>query len=71
MTKLAYLSEVETELLSGGRGRGFALGSYNNTFTNLVGIDQSANAIAFASKGGNAGNIQTQIAGILNVPVIV
>ena len=69
MNKLTFLADAESEMLGGGRG--FTLGSYNNTFTNLVGIDQSMLGVALADRGGRAGNLQTQIAGILNVPVIV
>lgn len=71
MIELSYLTEMETEMVSGGWGRGLAFGSYNDTFTNLVGVDQSSNAIAFASRGGNAGNLQSQISGILNLPVVL
>jgi hypothetical protein len=67
MTKLILLNEVETEMLSGGWGRrsGFTLGSYNDTFTQLAGIDQSSNQTAI-SFGGFSGNLAVQLAGISN-----
>lgn len=69
MTKLSFLSDAETEMLSGGWFYpGFTLGSFNDTTntttTNLLG--QTSNNLALASWGGSAGNIVVQLGGILN-----
>lgn len=67
MSKLSFLSDAETEILSGGWYFP-AIGSFNTTTTttntNLLG--QTSNNLALASFGGNAGNIVVQLSGILN-----
>jgi hypothetical protein len=68
MTKLSFLNEVETELLSGGRGlriRDSFNGSFNDTFTQTATLNQTSNQDARAFLG-SAGNLAIQFAGISN-----
>ena len=61
MNKLAFLTEVEAEKLSGGQD--IVTGSI---FTKLLGISQTQNQIAFAGLGSVAGNLGIQLAGIVS-----
>lgn len=65
MSKLSFLSDAETEILSGGWYFP-AIGSFNTTTTNTNVLGQTSNNLALASWGGNAGNIVVQLSGILN-----
>jgi hypothetical protein len=70
MTKLSFLSDAETEMLSGGWGfyPDYTLGSHNSTTTTTTTnfLGQTSNNLALASWGGSAGNIVVQLGGILN-----
>lgn len=61
MNKLAFLTEVEAEKLSGGQDIALA-----SIFTKLVGINQTQTQVAAAGFGSFAGNLGLQIAGILS-----
>jgi hypothetical protein len=61
MNKLAFLTEVEAEKLSGGAD--IVTGSI---FTKLLGISQTQNQIAAAGFGSFAGNLGIQLAGIVS-----
>ena len=61
MNKLAFLTEVEAEKLSGGAD--VVTGSF---FAKLLGISQTQNQIAVAGGGSFAGNLGVQLAGILS-----
>jgi hypothetical protein len=65
MTKLSFLNEVETELLSGGRRiiRDSFNGSFNDTQTATLVQTANQDARAFL---GSAGNLAIQFAGISN-----
>lgn len=66
MTKLSFLNEVETELLSGGRRlriRDSFNGSFNDTQTATLVQTSNQDARAFL---GSAGNLAIQFAGISN-----
>ncbi len=69
MNKLAFLTEVETEkLCGGGRGKnsGVILGSFNDTRSNTVGLNQIATQTATATKGGISSNLSVQLAALFN-----
>jgi hypothetical protein len=61
MNKLAFLTEVEAEKLSGGADLAFL-----SNFTKLVGINQTQTQIAAAGFGSFAGNLGIQLAGIVS-----
>jgi hypothetical protein len=61
MNKLAFLTEVEAEKLSGGQDIALA-----SIFTKFVGIRQNQTQIAAAGFGSLAGNLGLQIASIVS-----